>query len=904
MARERRSPSLYLNLAMTIIATVVAIMVLYSVYHYANTKQAVVASMKRSSSMSIALLQNNLAPLIESYAVNEYQNLIFNELEHNLDYLAVVVEDLNMGQIMGQESAYVSGKIRLSESEITSYKPQYHPLLASSFYSDSGDIVAESGEILGQITLYMSDELLKRQLRQTLLQHLVVALGLSLILILALFISIRNFVLRPLSIIVTSLGDCDESGIPQHSIPLQKYREIAILAKAINAMLQTIRLSKQQLEENHQQLKDERDRFQLAIEGTQDGLWDWDPKSDKVFFSRQWKQMLGYAEEEIGDSITEWSGRVHPEDKAATMQAVQAHLKGESMVYENRHRLRCRDGSWRWILDRGKALIDEEGKVVRMVGFHTDITRDIEHQQAAESANRAKSLFLATMSHEIRTPMTGILGMAELLLETELSPQQRQQVVLITESGRNLLAIINDILDFSKISSGKMALESHPFNLLELVRQTLELFQFSTAAKGIALDLVHNFEPQGGYKPFVRGDSTRLRQVLVNLIGNAIKFTESGSVRLELQVLSCLNERLRLAFAVEDSGIGISTEQQQRLFEPFMQANQDTARKYGGSGLGLSISRSLVELMGGEISLNSVVGVGTTFSFIITLSSCDSQEVESELPREASQIEPMQGRLLVVDDISTNLIVAEGILSTLGLTVVTAANGEEAIALWKTGQFDLLLLDCLMPIMDGYTTSRKIRELEQAPNHIPILALTANASSEDYQRCIEAGMDGVITKPFRKNDLYLALRRYLSGREPTATAVVATVEPDSTERQPALDTELDLTRLQQLVHDVGKMAPRVLSISIEGLEGLLQQLAQTAQTMDRSSLIRQFHSMKSTAAMVGAVRLSETARQLELTLKELPAEESFNLQPSLQQLQQQFQQVVGEIRQWIDQLTG
>ncbi len=855
-------PSLYRILANTLVATVVVVMALHSLYLYSATEQKQIAAIKQSARLSLTSLQHNLLMPMESYAPHEYATLLQTELDQR-GHFALIVEDEKMGRILGN-APYISGKIRTTAGMIIDYDPQdpnQNEQLARCYYSQSTPITTATGERIGRITLYITDEVFQQELSQLLLHNLTMTVIMALLLIFTLFGAIRRFVLRPLSEMVTLLDHSDQGGIPLHPIPPQHYREIAILATSMNTLLESVKESTAALKQQHDQLQQERDRFQLAIEGSQDGLWDWDMQTNRIFFSKRWKEMLGYSEEEIGDSLTEWSSRVHPDDAPQTMAAVKDYLEGRVGAYENRHRIQCKDGRWLWIMDRGKALFNEAHQPLRMVGFHTDITHDIEQQQEAESANRAKSIFLATMSHEIRTPMTGVLGMAELLSETPLNPEQQQQVKAILDSGRNLLVILNDILDFSKISSGKMSLESHPFNLLDLLEQTTHLLRAVAVEKGLTLTTHHQIS-ESGCSPLFLGDSTRLRQILTNLISNAVKFTHQGGVAIQIRTQQITADQATLQFAVQDSGIGLSPEQQQRLFNPFVQADQATTRQYGGSGLGLSISQSLVQLMGGTIEVVSALGQGSTFSFTLTLPFSTAPLLPPPIDR-ANEPPRLSGHLLVVDDAPTNLLVIQGMLGRLeGITITTATNGSEAVAAWQAGKFDLILMDCRMPVMDGYAASRAIRSQEQTGEHIPIIALTANASTEDRQLCLDAGMDSVLTKPFQKETLFALLKPLLSPpTQATAAAMLPAPQP-SADSNPTLAAVLDLSRIDQLYTDLDEITESVIQSALTSTEKLIHQLATTPH-FSSEELTRTLHSIKSSAATVGAKALHQLAQQLE-----------------------------------------
>ena len=783
-----------------------------------------------------------------------------------------------------------------------------------------------------------------------------------------------------------------------------------------------LRQAKQEAQESQRQLSTLMANLPgMAYRGPDDKDWSMD------FLSAGCHALTGYTPDElIKNKVVAYAELVHPDDREYLWNEVQAALE-INKPYQVTYRIRTKDGTEKWVWEQGCGVFGSDGKLEALEGFITDIseqkqaeaallklqnelqilnaeleerveqrTAELRQSQAelqiakeaAEDANQAKSEFLANMSHEIRTPMNGIIGMTELLFFTQLSPQQLEYANIVKQSADTLLSLLNDILDFSKIEAGKLELEAIGFNLRDLLDDTLQTLAVRAEEKG--LELLDHIPPD--IPDAVIGDPGRLRQIVVNLIGNAIKFTEQGEIVVDVSQESLEANQIRLHFAVSDTGIGIPPEKQLHIFESFSQADSSTSRQFGGTGLGLNISSQLVEVMDGRIWVESEVGKGTTFHFTAVF------PLQTGVPRQSRKLESLKDLpVLVVDDNATNRRVLEEMLvgwgmrpimsedgptvlvemeraavaghpfhlalldvmmpdmdgfalaekirentrysdtalmmlssvsqagdtsraRELGITryltkpikqsvlldailtvedgsaevvepakaqpltvtplhillaedglvnqkvattfleqrghsVVVANNGKEAVAAFESQSFDVILMDMQMPEMDGFEATAVIRDKQKTMgNHIPIIAMTAHAMKGDRERCLDAGMDGYISKPIRKEVLYKNIEEIGSGSGELQTAQEDRVATDQVfDKEEALDRAGgDMDILKELVEVFFEECPK-----------LMDEIQNAMTSGDTTALRRAAHTLKGTADIFSAKCVVETSLKIE-----------------------------------------
>jgi PAS domain S-box-containing protein len=587
------------------------------------------------------------------------------------------------------------------------------------------------------------------------------------------------------------------------------------------------------------------ERLGVATAGSGVGVWDWDSDSDSTVWDTTMFALYGLASDHHAPTTDEWLAFIHRDDREMVSAALRSALAGDR-PYDIEYRIVQPGGDVRHIRAMGTVIRDERGAARRMIGTNWDITelrnlaealrcekeRLAEAKHLAEEMSRTKSEFLANMSHEIRTPMNGIIGLTSLLLDGELAPEQQRHVGLLADAGRLLLTIINDILDLSKVEAGKIDFESIPLSTAGLVDGAISIVRSEASAKGLAL----NATLDSDVPAWVEGDPTRLRQILLNLLTNAIKFTERGHV--DVRVLCDPSDPERLRFEVADTGIGIAADRYDALFCEFSQLDKSTTRLYGGSGLGLALSKRLTQAMSGEIGLTSAPGSGSTFWFTARLPRTTAPMrslPHGDAPARISR------RILVVDDNATNQIVVKGMLEQDGHTTVLAHDGAEAVAAVKASRFDLLFMDMQMPIMDGLEATRRIRDLAPPIGDVPIVALTANAMSQDIDRCLEAGMNDHLAKPIDRD----VLRRKVA-----------------TWAKPA-QHEFCFDRLVDAVGGDAGLLSTILSQVVASIEADLGGIEAAVAAHDPAPLRAAAHRLRGSLSELGAPRAVDLCSQIE-----------------------------------------
>jgi PAS domain S-box-containing protein len=627
-------------------------------------------------------------------------------------------------------------------------------------------------------------------------------------------------------------------------------------------------------------------RYQRLVESVPEGIFETDTEGRIINANPSMAAMLGYTDIADMRATVRDFRRDHVRDPEAA-DAMIARLRAEGRLTGYEVQLVRRNGSAFWAALSIQRRVDESGKALAQ-GVVQDITVRREREEltraraAAEAATSAKSDFLAKMSHELRTPMNAIVGFADLALRSDSDARRLEHLGNIRAASRTLLRIIDDILDLSKIEAGKLTLEHRDFDLGGVLEQVTMLLSQEAAAKGLALKVAH--APQTPLA--LVGDPQRLEQVLVNLVGNAVKFTERGEIELSVELASRTDRRVRLRFMVRDTGIGLTPEEQSRLFSPFAQADPFSTRRRGGTGLGLAISKQLVEKMGGRIAVESQAGVGSVFLFtaefglgaerVAPAGATAAAPATPPAPAGPPRTAVLRGaRVLLVEDNALNRQLAQEILQPTGLVLDMAENGADAIAAVRQTAYNAVLMDVQMPGMDGLEATRRIRTLPGSGS-LPIIALTANAMERDRQDCLAAGMSDFLSKPVDSEQLQRTLSHWVGGavaplaQAPARTGFTGPQATTTTATPQTLPPLLPGIDLAAAVHRLGGREALVLDV----LHGMLRQYGDTPEQVRASVAAGRVddarlaaHTLKGLAATTGCARLSAAAREIEIALK-------------------------------------
>ncbi len=679
------------------------------------------------------------------------------------------------------------------------------------------------------------------------------------------------------------------------------------------------------------------ERHEMASEAGQFGVWDWDIRTNQVYLDRSIKHMGGYLSWDVSEEPLNWKSLFVLDDDSDWVEAITKRVSNREKVFELEHRMRHSSGRQIEVYSRGKVIFNDSGSAVRVLGTTTDITHlkaiqdDLRKaRDMAEEVSLTKSGFMAKMSHEIRTPLNGVLGFATLLKHTELDSEQADYVSNLETSGRLLLSMVNNILDFSKIEAGKLDLEMKPFNIRGSVETILGVFGDAVIRKGLKI----TFEAADDVPLSVITDPLRIQQVILNLVGNAVKFTENGSVNVKVIWRKREVDTGELHFSVKDTGIGIDKDRLEAIFEPFTQADSSMTRRYGGSGLGLSICQSILQAMGSELKVSSEVGKGSEFSFEIQVKECPAEVIEeSEIVRDSrrpstSEFKPSgkleqraKARILLAEDNALNQQVISKLLGRLGYNAVMVENGQEAVDALKRWEFDLVFMDLMMPVLDGVSATKIIRETLPPAKQPVIIALTANSSEDDITNCMAIGMNDFISKPVELQVLEKTLADHLklSHEEPDPDfreSLESTIDFAESQTSELLDIEMDDLDERVFEHFDPEFMRNLLGsrskvevqdeFSIDAIEIFLETTSHIPALLKShvkeekwKEFEREAHSMKGTAKTVGALILGNLALQLELWVQGGHVGDRYN---EMDELAVEYRLLAKELERYANQL--
>ncbi|MGK7392696.1 MAG: PAS domain S-box protein [Candidatus Cyclobacteriaceae bacterium M2_1C_046] len=644
-----------------------------------------------------------------------------------------------------------------------------------------------------------------------------------------------------------------------------------------------------------EKLQHQEELFRLLSENSSDIISLYDVNFNGIYISPACLDILGYEPERfIKMDLKEV---IHPEDQENLFSSIEQNaINSPEENVSIQYRCRKKDGEYIWLESNVENIMDENGKIIRYQASTRDISDRKEAQHALKQSIKLRENFLANMSHEIRTPMQGIIGMSDLLSKTPLNSQQKDHLKLIRQSANNLLVIINDILDYSKIKEGKLEIEKIAFDINEVLQSAHKMLEMKADDKG----LIFHTSPVRIKSPLI-GDPYRLNQILLNLVNNAIKFTEEGSITISGKVVKETKEETTIEFYIEDTGIGIAKENQEKIFEEFSQASSYTTRKFGGTGLGLNISKNLIDIQNGQLWVESQVGVGSKFSFSLPFKKADI--VDPSIDQENDNIDfncLKKVNVLLAEDNQVNIIIAETYMARWGFTIDVATNGREAVAMAEKNSYDIILMDIQMPALSGADATKLIRKFkDEKKAGVPIIALTANVFKQDIKNYLESGMNDYLSKPFTEKELFLKIAKQFSINPRQSDVIHAQdqeiVVSDETTIEAAVIfkstlQECNLSYLISLTDGDRIFMKEMINLFLAQASEELEIISKSIENNDLDQVKKYAHKLKSSTGMVGANRMSELLREME------------NMQQNKKDCKQLFIQIKANYDQVMDEL--
>ncbi len=635
--------------------------------------------------------------------------------------------------------------------------------------------------------------------------------------------------------------------------------------------------------QNEESLRINEEKYRSIITNMNLGLLEVDTEERIQFVNNSFMEMSGYsAEELVGRNASELF--VRSENTELLESKNELRKRGLSDAYELA--VKNKKGELKWWLISGAPRFDDKGELIGSIGIHLDITQQkalehelIEARELAEQSARSQEMFLANMSHEIRTPLNAIMGMSRELQKTNLNNQQKSFLEAVNSAGEQLLVVINDILDISKIQAGKLHIENIGFRLRDIGERVMQVMSHKAEEKGVSLFCTTDSRVH----PVLVGDPYRLNQVLLNLISNGIKFTEKGSVQVECKVEEDTPHDQRISFTVRDSGIGMDKEFTQRIFENFSQEDRSVARRFGGTGLGMAISKQLVTMMNGDIQVNSEKGVGTTVYFWLPFRKGSEDDIASKSMTPTDSTILKGKKILLAEDNEMNRLVATTVLQSYGVDIDEVINGQEAVEALRNGRYELVLMDVQMPLMDGLEATRRIRN--ELKNPIPIIALTANAIKGENEICFAAGMNDYLTKPFKEEDLVGLMAKWLG----------ADAGLKSNNNIMEKNELYDLSKLREISKGNSAFVEKMIKLFSDQAPSSVKEIREAYGQKDLEKVKAVAHRLKPSIDNMGIHSLTKEIRQIE-TLA-LSGDQEQELPGLIEQLETVLVEVVGKLRE-------